>query len=58
MSWKIQNDEKQGPIAKTTLPSKAVIYNRRGNKELPRQEKAKGVCYHQPVLKEILKGLQ
>ena len=37
----IQSDEKPRPATKTTLPSKAIIYNEGRNKELSRQEKAK-----------------
>ena len=37
----IQSPEKQGPTAETALPSKAIIWNRMANKELPRQEKSK-----------------
>ena len=43
----IQSDEKQRPIAKTALPSKAIIYNQSADKELARQENAKGVHHHQ-----------
>ena len=37
----IQHDEKQEPTTNVTLPKKSMIYYRRRNKELPRQEKAK-----------------
>ena len=32
------------------LPSKAIIQNQSTNKELPRQEKAKGVHHHQTII--------
>ena len=37
----IQSDEKQGPITKITLPSKAIIQNPRRDKEHPKQGKAR-----------------
>ena len=46
----IFHHQKQGPTAKTALPSKAIIYNRRADKELPRQEKAKGIHYHHTII--------
>ena len=53
----IQSDEKQVPIAKIILPSKTIIENWRGEKEFPRQEKAKGVHHHQTsVTKRNVKG--
>ena len=45
----IQSHEKLGPTAKIALPSKAVIQNRRTDKELPRQEKSKGLHHHQTI---------
>ena len=46
----IQSHEKQGPTAKIVLPSKAIIQNQRADKELPRQEKTKGVHHHQTII--------
>ena len=51
----IQRDEKQGSTAKTTLPMK-VIYNWRRERELIRQEKTKGIHYHQTSITRNLKG--
>ena len=48
---KIQSHEKQDSTAKTALPSKAIFYNQRAGKELPRQEKTKGVHHHQTIIK-------
>ena len=49
---------KQGPTTKTALPSKAVIQNRRADKELPRQEKTKGVQHHQTIIIQYFKPLK
>ena len=46
----IQSHEKQGPTAKITLPSKAIIQNQRADKVLPRQGKPKGVPHHQTII--------
>ena len=56
MAQCFQSDEKQGPIAKFTLPEKAIIYNQRTDKELPRQEKAKEVHHHQTSIIRNVKG--
>ena len=32
------------------LPSKAIVYNQKADKELPRQEKTKGVHHHQTII--------
>ena len=56
MARNIQTDEKQGHTTKFTLPSKAIIYNQSTKKELPRQEKAKGVHHHQTSITKMLKG--
>ena len=42
--------KKQGPTAKIDLPGKAIIWNQRADKELPRQEKTKGVHHHQTII--------
>ena len=46
----IQSHEKQGPTAKFTLSSKAIIQNGRADKVLPRQGKAKGVHHDQAII--------
>ena len=46
----IQSHKKQGPTVKVALPSKAITQNRRADKELPRQEKTKGVHHHQAII--------
>ena len=46
----IFSHEKQGHTSKITLPRKAIIYNQRTDKELPRQEKTKGVHHHQTII--------
>ena len=43
----IQSDEKQGPTTKITILIEVIIQNQRTYKELPRQEKVKGVHYQQ-----------
>ena len=45
----IQSDEKQGLTSKITLSSKAIIWNQRTDKMLPRQDKAKRV-HHQAII--------
>ena len=47
MARNIQSDEKQGPTTKITIPIEVIIQNQRTYKELPRQEKVKGVHYQQ-----------
>ena len=47
MARNIQSSEKQGPTTEFILHSKAISYNWRTCKELPRQEAAKGVHHHQ-----------
>ena len=42
--------------AENTLSSKAIIQNRRKNKEFPRQAKLKEFVNTKPALQEILKG--
>ena len=46
----IFSHEKQGPTTKIVLPSKAIIYNQRADKDLFRQEKSKGVHHHQTII--------
>ena len=46
----IESHEKQRPTARIALPSEAIIQNQRADKELPRQEKAKGVYHHQTII--------
>ena len=38
------------PTAKIALPRKDNIQNQRADKELPRQEKTKGVHHHQTII--------
>ena len=47
MSRNTQSYEKQGPTTKITIPIEVIIQNQRTYKELPRQEKVKGVHYQQ-----------
>ena len=47
---KYSSHEKQGTTAKIALPSKAIVQNERADKELPRQEKNKGVHHHQIII--------
>ena len=49
---KYSNHEKQGPTAKIALPRKDI----RADKELPRQEKTKGVHHHQTIIICNVKG--
>ena len=51
-----QSDEKQGPKTEITLCSKAIVQNGRADKELPRQEKSKGVHHHQTIIIRNVKG--
>ena len=46
----IQSVEKQEPASKITLSSKAIIWNRRADKLLPRQGKAKGINHQQAII--------
>ena len=57
LARQIQSHEKQRPTAKIVLPSRTIIYNRRADKELPRQEKLKEFIITKPLLYETLKGL-
>lgn len=41
--WCIQGDERKKPATKNTLSNKAIIQNRRRDKELPRQTKVKEI---------------
>ena len=41
---------------KLPYPSKAIIYNGRADKALPRQGKAKGVHHHQTLIIGTVKG--
>ena len=52
----MQNHEKQGPTAKIALPGKAIIQNQRADKELPREEKTKGV-HQQTIIILNVKGI-
>ena len=52
-----QHDGKQGPSAKNTLPSKAVIENGRKNKKHPKQQKARGVHQYQASIIKNVKGV-
>ena len=56
MARDIQSHENQGPTANITLPGKTIIYNRRADKELPRQEKTEGALAG--VAQWIERGLQ
>ena len=47
----IQSHEKQKPTAKIALPSKDIIQKLKADKELPRQEKTKGVHHHQTIIR-------
>ena len=46
----ISSYETQGPTSKITLSSKAIIYNRRADKVLPREGQVKGVHHHQALI--------
>ena len=52
----IQSDEKQGPISKITLSSKAITQSGRTDNMLPRQGKAIGVHHHQAIITGNVKG--
>ena len=52
-----QSHEKQGPVAKIALPSKAIIHSQRADKEFPRQEKLRSFTITKLLLYEMLKGL-
>ena len=51
-----QSDEKQGPKTEITLCSKTIMQNQRADKELPRQEKAKGVHHHKASITRNVTG--
>ena len=45
MAKNIPSNGNQRPATKTTLPSKALIQDRRPNKEFPRQKKSKRIHF-------------
>ena len=49
-------NEKQEPTAKIALPSKDIIQNQMADKELPREEKTKGV-HQQTIIILNVKGI-
>ena len=55
--WNIQDDEKQGPTTKATLPSKAVIAIKGEIRSFPDKKKLKEFVNIKPVLQQVLKGL-
>ena len=52
----IQCAESEKYAAKNSLPSKAVIQNRRRDTKFPRQTKIKGVCDHETISARNFKG--
>ena len=42
--------KRQGPTSKITLPNKAIIYNERADKVLPRKGQVKGVHRQQTLI--------
>ena len=56
MARNIPSNENQRPPTKITLPSKALNYNGRPNKEFPRQKKSKRIHLHQTTSARDAKG--
>ena len=56
MAKNIPSNENQRPATKTNLPSKALIQDRRPNKEFPRQKKSKRIQLHQTSSARDAKG--
>ena len=56
MAKSIPSNENQGPATKTTLPSRALIQDRRPNQEFPRQKKSKRIHFHQTSSARDAKG--
>ena len=56
LAWYIQNDEREKPKAKNTLPSKALIQIWRRNQKVYRQAKAKRIQHHQTSSTRNAKG--